>query len=328
MKIIVIGGAGYIGSHACKALATAGHYPVVYDNLSTGHRWAVRWGELEEGDILDRERLASVLRKHRPDAVMHFAALAYVGESVTAPDRYQRVNVTGTLNVLDAMREAEVPRLVFSSSCATYGVPAVVPITVDAPQQPVNPYGWTKYYGERMIADYCAAFGLGAVALRYFNAAGADPDGETGEVHVPETHLIPLALQAAAGDRPLLQVYGADYPTPDGTCVRDYVHVSDLADAHVRALQACHYGEMRACNLGLGQGYSVREVLNCVERVTGRPVPAAIAARRPGDPPALVADPQSATALLGWRPQIDSLLPMVETAWRWYQTAPVANKMP
>lgn len=319
MRVLVTGGAGYIGSHACKALAVAGHEPISYDNLSTGHDWAVRWGPLETGDILDLDRLSQVVQRHRPDAVMHFAALAYVGVSVRDPGSYHRTNVVGTLNLLDAARSAGVPGFVFSSSCATYGVPKRVPITVDTPQQPVNPYGWTKLAGERMLSEHCAAYGLGAVALRYFNAAGADPDGLIGEDHDPETHLIPLALDVAAGRRPHLDIFGDDYPTPDGTCVRDYVHVGDLADAHVRALEACKAGAMRAVNLGVGRGYSVREVVDTVRRVTGRDVPIRLAPRRAGDPPALVADVSSATEQLDWTARWTDLDAIIESAWRWHQ---------
>lgn len=319
MKVLVTGGAGYIGSHACKALAAAGHEPITYDNLSTGHDWAVRWGPLEMGDILDAERLSRVVQRHRPDAVMHFAALAYVGVSVRDPSSYHRTNVVGTLNLLDAVRAAGVPRVVFSSSCATYGVPERVPITVETLQRPVNPYGWTKLAGERMLSEHCAAYGLGAVALRYFNAAGADPDGRIGEVHDPETHLIPLALDVAAGRRPRLDIFGDDYPTPDGTCVRDYVHVCDLADAHVRALEVCEAGAMRAVNLGVGRGYSVREVVDTVRRVTGRDVPIRLAPRRAGDPPALVAEVSSATAQLDWTARWTDLDAIIESAWCWHQ---------
>lgn len=319
MKVLVTGGAGYIGSHACKALAAAGHEPITYDNLSTGHDWAVRWGPLELGDILDAERLSQVVLRHRPDAVMHFAALAYVGVSVRDPSSYHRTNVVGTLNLLDAARAAGVPRIVFSSSCATYGVPERVPISVDTPQQPVNPYGWTKLAGERMLSEHCAAYRLGAVALRYFNAAGADPEGLIGEDHDPETHLIPLALDVAAGRRVHLDIFGDDYPTPDGTCVRDYVHVCDLADAHVRALEACDAGAMRAVNLGVGRGYSVREVVDTVRRVTGRDVPIRLAPRRPGDPPALVAEVSSAAEQLGWTARWTDLDAIVDSAWRWHR---------
>jgi UDP-glucose-4-epimerase GalE len=319
MKVLVTGGAGYIGSHACKALAEAGHEPITYDNLSTGHGWAVRWGPLEVGDILDPARLAEVFARHAPDAVMHFASRIFVGESVTDPAIYHRTNVVGTLNLLDATRAAGVRRFVFSSSCAAYGIPEKSPIALDAPQWPVNPYGWTKLLGERMLADYCAAYGLGGVALRYFNAAGADPGGMIGEDHDPETHLIPLALDAASGRRPHLDLLGDDYATPDGTCIRDYVHVCDLADAHVRALDACEPGIMRAANLGVGRGSSVREVIDSVQRVTGFEVPIRMAARRPGDAPALVADPSSARHLLEWVPQWTQLDAIVESAWNWHR---------
>jgi UDP-arabinose 4-epimerase len=319
MKVLVTGGAGYIGSHACKALAEAGHEPITYDNLSTGHDWAVRWGPLEVGDILDPARLAEVFARHLPDAVMHFAALAYVGVSVRDPSSYHRTNVVGTLNLLDAARAANVSRIVFSSSCATYGVPERVPIAIDTPQRPVNPYGWTKLAGERMLFEHCAAYGLGAVALRYFNASGAEPSATIGEDHDPETHLIPLALDVAAGRRPHLDLYGDDYPTPDGTCIRDYVHVCDLADAHVRALDVCESGVMRAANLGVGRGYSVREVVDAVRRVTGREVAVRIAPRRPGDPPALVADASPASKLPGWSAQWTELDAIVDSAWRWHR---------
>jgi UDP-glucose-4-epimerase GalE len=319
MKVLVTGGAGYIGSHACKALAEAGLVPITYDDLSTGHDWAVRWGPLEVGDILDRDRLAEVFARHRPDAVMHFAALCYVGVSVRDPSSYHRTNVVGTLNLLDAARAAGVARIVFSSSCATYGVPDRVPIALDTPQRPINPYGWTKLAGERMLAEHCAAYGLGAVALRYFNASGADPAALIGEDHDPETHLIPLALDVAAGRRPHLDLYGDDYPTPDGTCIRDYIHVCDLADAHLRALGLCEPGVMRAANLGVGRGYSVREVVEAVRRVTGRPVPTRMAPRRPGDPPALVADASPASTLPGWTARWTDLDAIVESAWRWHR---------
>lgn len=318
MKVLVTGGAGYIGSHACKALATAGHLPISYDNLSTGHEWAVRWGPLEVGDILDPTRLAEVVDRHRPDAVMHFAALAYVGVSVRDPSSYHRTNVVGTLNLLDAVRAAEIRRFVFSSSCATYGVPERVPISTDTPQHPVNPYGWTKLAGERMLIEHCAAYGLGAVALRYFNASGADPEGEIGEDHDPETHLIPLALDVAAGRRTHLELYGADYPTPDGSCVRDYVHVCDLAAAHVQALDFCEPGRLRVANLGVGRGYSVREVVAAVQRVTGREVALREAPRRAGDPPALVADASPASTLPGWSAAWTDLDGIIESAWRWH----------
>lgn len=243
-SVIVIGGAGYVGSHACKALARAGYLPVVYDNLCYGHEWAVKWGPLEQGDILDRRRLEEVLVRYQPGAVMHFAAFAYVGESVTDPGRYYRNNVTGTLNLLETMRDLHISRIVFSSTCATYGLPERLPISEDAAQRPINPYGASKLMVERMLADFENAHGLAWAALRYFNAAGADPDREIGEAHDPETHLIPLVLDAASGRRPQVTVFGTDYDTPDGTCIRDYIHVMDLADAHVLALQAIESGTL------------------------------------------------------------------------------------
>jgi UDP-arabinose 4-epimerase len=322
VKILVTGGAGYVGSHACKALAAAGHEPVVYDNLSTGHRWAVRWGPLVEGDLRDRERLAWAFAEYRPDMVMHFAARAYVGESVADPQLYYDNNVGGTLALLSEMRRHDVRRIVFSSTCATYGIPQVVPIGVDTPQQPVNPYGHSKLHCERMLRDFCTAYGFAAVALRYFNAAGADPEGEIGEAHDPETHLIPLALAAAAGDIEVLEVYGDDWPTPDGTCVRDYVHVEDLAQAHVLAIARTEIAGFQACNLGVGRGFSIRVVLDTVARVTGRTVPIRMAARRAGDPPTLVAAPGAATEWLGWQPRHITLDSIIDTAWRWYRQMP------
>ena len=272
-SVLVTGGAGYIGSHACKALARAGYLPIVYDNLSYGHEWAVKWGPFQRGDILDRTRLDEVLAKYRPDAVMHFAAFAYVGESVTDPGKYYRNNVAGSLALLEAMRDFGIPRIVFSSSCATYGLPDRFPISEDAPQRPINPYGASKLMVERMLADFESAHGLVWTALRYFNAAGADADCEIGEEHDPETHLIPLVLDAASGRRPHVTIFGTDYDTPDGTCIRDYIHVTDLAEAHVLALQASEGGTSAAYNLGNGRGFSVREVINSVERVTGLNVP-------------------------------------------------------
>ena len=317
--VLVTGGAGYVGSHACKALAAAGHTPVTYDSLVRGHEWAVKWGPLERGDILDRARLDEVFASHRPDAVMHFAAFAYVGESVADPARYYRNNVVGTLTLLEAMRAAGVDSMVFSSSCATYGAPAVLPITEDTPQQPINPYGASKLMAERMLADHAAAYGLKSVALRYFNAAGADPDGEIGEAHDPETHLIPLVLEAAAGRRPHVTVHGDDYDTPDGTCIRDYVHVSDLADAHVLALEALGRQEgFRPHDLATGTGLSVAEAIVAAERVTGRRIPVRTGPRRPGDPPALFADGARARAELGWTPRRSGADEIIATAWRWH----------
>ncbi|RXV67740.1 UDP-glucose 4-epimerase GalE [Burkholderia stabilis] len=320
MKVLVTGGAGYIGSHTCKALAQAGHEPVAYDNLSTGHRDAVQWGPLVAADILDRDALSNALAAHRPDVVIHFAALAYVGESVLVPERYYTVNVTGTCTLLSAMRAAGVGRIVMSSSCATYGVPDVLPISERTPQQPINPYGFTKYAMERMAADFERAYGLKWVALRYFNAAGADPDGAIGESHEPETHALPLAIRAALGTGSAFKVMGTDYPTPDGSAIRDYVHVSDLADAHLKATTyLCGGGHSVALNLGTGQGTSVLDALRAVEAVTGRRVPTVMAARRPGDPPALYADATKAALVLGWRPRFTAIEPMVEHAAAWFQ---------
>ena len=320
-RVLVTGGAGYVGSHACKALARAGYVPVVYDNLSRGHAWAVKWGPLEHGDLLNPARLAAVIGKHRPFAVLHFAALAYVGESVADPLRYYRNNVGGTINLLQAMRENAVRGIVFSSTCSVYGAPKKLPIPENHPQAPLNPYGHSKRMIEQMLADAASAHGLRSVSLRYFNAAGADPEGEIGEVHDPETHLIPLALEAAAGLRPRLTIHGTDYATRDGTCIRDYVHVSDLADAHVLALRylARNRGAS-AFNLGNGGGFTVREVIAAAERVTGRKVPSREGPRRAGDPPALVASAASARRKLGWKPRYRDLEAMIATAWRWLQS--------
>ena len=320
MKVLVTGGAGYIGSHAAKALAKAGHEVVVYDNLSTGHREAVRWGPLIVGDIRDRPRIEAVLREQRPDMVMHFAALAYVGDSVRDPARYFDVNVGGSLALLEAMRACEVGRIVFSSTCATYGIPAELPIHEATPQAPVNPYGFTKLAVERMLKDFEAAYGLRWIALRYFNAAGADPEGELGEEHDPETHAIPLAIMAALGKEPAFSVFGEDYPTPDGTAIRDYIHVSDLAQAHVLACEhLARGGESTALNLGTGQGTSVREIVRAVEAATGRPVPVVAAPRRAGDPPCLYADGASARRVLGWSPAYSALDKIVASAVRWHR---------
>ena len=317
-SILVTGGAGYVGSHACKALANAGYRPVVYDNLSRGHREAVRWGPLVEGDLHDRARLAAALSANAVTAVMHFAAFAYVGESVTDPELYYANNLGGTLALLAAMRTAGVERLVFSSTCAVYGVPDQLPIRETSAMAPLSPYGETKLAIERALHWYAAGYGMRYVALRYFNAAGADPDGEIGEDHEPETHLIPRVLQAALGRSDPVDIYGTDYPTPDGTAIRDYIHVSDLADAHLRALDhLAAGGDSVALNLGTGRGCSVREVIAAVERIGGRPVPRREAARRPGDPPELVADPALALARLGWQPRHSDLDTIISNALAW-----------
>jgi UDP-glucose-4-epimerase GalE len=320
-SVLVTGGAGYIGSHAAKSLAASGFRPVVYDNFVYGNRWAVQWGPLVEGDIADRDLLIRTIREYDIEAIIHFAAFAYVGESVAKPEIYFRNNVVGSLSLLDAMRETGLGRIVFSSTCATYGTPDRVPITEDTPQRPVNPYGETKLMIERALHWYGPAHGINSVSLRYFNACGADASGEIGEAHDPETHLIPLILDAAAGKRPQIDIYGTDYETPDGTCIRDYIHVTDLADAHVRAVEyLLAGGKTVAVNLGTGTGHTVREVIDAVERVTGRTVPRREVARRPGDPAALVADPSLAASLFGWRASHSTLDEIVSTAWRWHQS--------
>ena len=316
-KILVTGGAGYIGSHVCQALAACGHTPVAYDNLVNGHRWAVQWGPLEVGDIADRRALEAVVARHAPEAAIHLAAYAYVGESVADPGKYCN-NVAGSLTLLEVLRDRGVARLIFSSTCAVYGIPAATPIGEDAPLAPINPYG-AKRMIERMLADFHEAHGLGSVSLRYFNAAGADPDAQIGEAHDPETHLIPLVLDAARGARAHVRVHGDDYDTPDGTCIRDYIHVSDLADAHLRALDWLGgRGGAHVFNLGNGRGFSVREVIDSARRITGRPVPAEVGPRRPGDPPRLVGSAERARRVLDWRPRYTDLDRIVETAWAWH----------
>lgn len=318
--IFVTGGAGYIGSHACKALSAAGFIPITYDNLSSGHEWAVKWGPLEKGDILDRERLNEVIAEYHPSAVMHFAAFAYVGESVTDPAKYYRNNVVGSLNILEAMHNNNIDKIVFSSTCAIYGVPDCLPIREDTPQAPINPYGASKLMAERMIADFASAYGTKWAALRYFNAAGADPDGQIGELHDPETHLIPLVLDAAAGAADDISVFGNDYDTRDGTCIRDYVHVCDLAAAHVMALNSLKNDiPSGAYNLGTGEGASVLEVIRAAQRVTQLPVPTKYEMRRMGDPPALLADAAKARETLGWVPGMSSIDEIIATAWVWRQ---------
>jgi UDP-arabinose 4-epimerase len=318
VSILIVGGAGYIGSHTAKAVAKAGLEPVILDNLVYGHRWAARWGPLIEGDIADRPLLDRVLEEHRVTAVIHFAAYAYVGESVKHPRKYFQNNVTGTLALLDAMVDHGVRDIVFSSTCATYGEPVRVPMAEDHPQKPINPYGESKLAVERILHWYQGAYDLRYAALRYFNAAGADPDGEIGEDHDPETHLIPLAIGAALGRSPDLQIFGTDYPTADGTAVRDYIHVADLADAHLLALGSLEHGEKAlALNLGTGKGHSVREVVASVEKISGRTVPRVEVARRAGDPPALVADATHATRILGWRPKYPELDTIVAHAFQW-----------
>jgi len=317
-NILVTGGAGYIGSHTCKELAHRGYNPIAFDNLTRGTRASVKWGPLVVGDLLKKHELRQVIDAFQIEAVVHFAALAYVGESVEAPARYFRNNVTGTLNLLDAMAEASITNLVFSSTCAVYGVPDRVPITEVAPTKPINPYGETKLQTEKMLPWFGRAHGLNWVALRYFNAAGADPDGEIGENHNPETHLIPLAIQAAIGGGPPLRIFGTDYPTHDGTAVRDFIHVTDLADAHVRALDyLCNGGESGVFNLGTGTGHSVLEIVDAIGRISNCDVPMIVSDRREGDPPILVADTARANRVMGWRPRHSDLATIVSTALDW-----------
>lgn len=318
-SVLVTGGAGYIGSHACKALKRAGFNPVTFDNLSTGHADAVRFGPLVQGDVRDAVAVAAALRDHDARAIIHFAASAYVGESMRDPGRYYDNNLGGMIGLLKGAAEAGVQRIVFSSSCATYGVPATLPITEDCPQNPINPYGRTKLICELMLRDHAAAHGLGFVALRYFNAAGADLDGELGERHDPETHLIPLALTAATGAA-ALQVFGTDYPTPDGTCIRDYIHVTDLARAHVLALRhLLDGGENLAVNLGTGQGLSIRQIIKGVEALTGRPLAVNWGPRRAGDPPSLTANADLAWQRLGFRTECSDLATILRSAAPWFE---------
>ena len=319
-SILVTGGAGYIGSHTALALAEAGYRPVVYDNLSHGHRWAVQWGPLVEGDLSDREKLIATIREFDISAVLHFASFIFVGESMSDPGKYFANNVGGTLSLLEAVRATGIKHLVFSSTAATYGMPEIVPITEDAPKEPINTYGDSKLMAEKLLYWYDQIFGIRSVALRYFNAAGADPEARIGEAHDPETHLIPLILDAVSGRRSHIGVYGTDYPTPDGTAIRDYIHVCDLATAHVRALEyLVAGGTSTAVNLGTGTGYSVEEVIASVERITGLPVPKRYEDRRAGDPPSLVANAERGAKLLDWKPEHSDIDTIVRSAWRWHQ---------
>lgn len=322
MKILVVGGAGYIGSHTVRALEAVGHDVWVYDNLIAGHRDAVRAEQLIEGCLTDRNRLEQTLRQHQIEVVMHFAAFALVGESVADPAKYYQNNIVATLALLDAMRACGVGQLVFSSTTATYGEPEQIPISEDTPQRPINPYGFTKLVVERAMADYAQAYGLGFAALRYFNAAGASPSGEIGEDHDPESHLIPLVLQVALGQREHIVIFGDDFPTEDGTCVRDYVHVDDLAQAHLLALDHIEAGKGFFVNLGNGLGFSVNQVIEACRRVTQHPIPAIVGDRRPGDPPKLIADAARAKALLGWEPKYKDIDSIIQTAWGWHSTHP------
>lgn len=320
MRIFVTGGAGYIGSHTCKRLAQLGHEIAVYDDLSRGHREFAKWGQLIEGTLSDGARIREALRQFAPDAVIHFAAFAYVGESVADPRLYYDNNAFGTLSLLSAMRDSHVGRLIFSSSCAIYGQPDRVPITEDANQLPINPYGASKMMAEQMCRDFDKAHGIRFAALRYFNACGCDPEGEIGERHDPEPHVIPRALMAADGQIESFEIYGDDYATPDGTCIRDFVHVNDLADAHIAAAEYLAKGAgSDAFNIGTGRGSSVRQILETIEPVTGKSVPQKVIARREGDPAVLVADTSKARCALNWKPRCSDLETIVSTAWNWHR---------
>jgi UDP-glucose 4-epimerase len=322
MRILVTGGAGYIGSHAVRLFLERGHDVWVYDSLALGHRKSVPSDRLIVGDLSETRRIDHVLVEKRIEAVVHFAAWAAVGESVQNPAKYYRNNLVHTLNLLESLRQAGITRFVFSSTCATFGAPEKMPITEDTPQHPINPYGRTKLAIEHALADYAHAYRWTFAALRYFNASGANAGGAIGEDHDPETHLIPLVIYAAMGLRPHIEVFGTDYPTPDGTCVRDYIHVDDLAEAHLLALERLQPGQGMHYNLGIGRGYSVREVIRTVEEVTGKKVPVKEGPRRPGDPPELVASSQKVQRELGWKPRYTELRPIVETAWQWHSKNP------
>ena len=318
--ILITGGAGYIGSHVNKLLSESGYETIVIDNLVTGHVEAVRWGKLEVADLNDLDRLKQLFSKYKFETVFHFAAYAYVGESIVKPAKYYRNNVANTINLLDVMRENNTKKIIFSSTCATYGIPETVPIKEDAPQNPINPYGQTKLMMEQILRDYHEAYGIDYSCLRYFNAAGADPNGEIGENHDPETHIIPLVLDAAADIKKSISVFGTDYPTRDGSCIRDYIHVMDLAKAHVQAMDYLINGNESCCiNLGNGAGISVFEIIDAVKRVTGQDIRVNISPRRPGDPPELVGSAELAKELLGWKPQFSDIEIMISHAWQWHQ---------
>lgn len=326
MNILVTGGAGYVGSHAARVLARAGHEVWIYDNLSRGHAAAALSGRLIEGELANGALLVDVLRDKQIEAVMHFAAFALVNESVNDPALYYANNVTAALSLLEAMRTAGVTKFIFSSTTATYGEPEQMPIAEDCPQQPINPYGFTKLVLEHALADYARAYHWAYAALRYFNASGATPEGDLGEDHTPESHLIPIVLQVALGQREHITIFGDDYATPDGTCIRDYIHVDDLATAHLKSLDKLTPGQGLCLNLGTGRGYSVREVIDACRRVTGHPIPEIIGARRAGDPPVLVANSSLAQRVLDWRPQYQDIESIVATAWNWHRSHPQGYK--
>jgi len=326
MRILVTGGAGYIGSHAVRLFLERGHDVWVYDSLTLGHRRSVPAERLLVGDLSETQRIDHAVVEKRIEAVVHFAAFAAVGESVQHPAKYYQNNLVNTLNLMECLRRAGVSRFIFSSTCATFGTPAQMPIAEDTPQQPINPYGRTKLAIEQALADYAQAYGWGYAALRYFNASGAHASGTIGEDHDPETHLIPLVIFAAMGRRPHIEVFGTDYPTPDGTCIRDYIHVDDLAEAHLLALEKLQAGQGMLYNLGIGRGYSVREVIRTVEEVTGKKVPVKEGPRRAGDPPVLIASSAKVQKELGWKPRYTDLRSIVETAWNWHSKNPKGYK--
>lgn len=323
MYILVVGGAGYIGSHMCKYLAEDNYTPVVLDNLIYGHREAVKWGPFVEGAMHNKDILNMIFTEYEIMAVMHFAAFAYVGESVTDPGKYYENNVAATISLLDAMRKHNVMKFIFSSTCATYGEPVEIPITETHPQNPINPYGRTKLMVEQILDDYQMAYGLNSIALRYFNAAGADPDGKIGEDHNPETHLIPLILQTALGKRDEIMVFGDDYSTEDGTCIRDYIHVTDLSQAHLLALEKLMNDYPGGkYNLGNGDGHSVKQVIDTARQITGEEILSKTVERRPGDPAILIGSSEKAIQELGWKPQFADLKSILETAWHWHKNNP------
>lgn len=323
MNVLVSGGAGYIGSHSARILEAYGHNPVIYDNLVYGHRKSVSKYPFHKGDVGDRKKITRVLKEEKIDLVMHYAAYAYVGESVTDPRKYYNNNVAASIGLLDSMLDAGVGRIIFSSSCSTFGIPSTSELDENHPQAPINPYGMTKLVIERILADYGAAYGLKHVAIRYFNAAGADPSGLIGEDHDPETHLIPLVLKTALGQREQVSIFGTDYGTKDGTCVRDYIHVCDLAEGHILAMDYLERGgDSTSFNLGNGKGYSVREVIETARKVTGKLIKVTETPRRPGDPDRLVASSDKAMRVLGWKPKFPKLEDIVDTAWNWHSSHP------
>lgn len=317
--ILISGGAGYIGSHTNKLLNQKGYQTVVFDNLSTGHKESVKWGEFFLGDLREKEQIIRCFRKYPIEAVMHFSALAYVGESMIHPAKYYQNNVSNTINLLEIMKEFDVGNFIFSSSCAVYGMPKRLPITEEHPRSPISPYGRTKFMVEEILKDFDRAYGIKHISLRYFNAAGADPDGEIGENHVPETHLIPLVLLAALNINKGFKILGTDYPTKDGTCIRDFIHVSDLADAHLKAYEYLeHTNKSESFNLGNECGYSVKDVLDVAKRISGRKIKITEMDRRAGDPPILISDCKKAKECLNWNPQHPDLRTIIETAWKWH----------